>query len=129
MQRTFYTTASLLAMLAVMLGAFGAHALKEKLTPELLQVFETGVRYQFYHSFAIFIAGYFSVEHKSAKWAGIFFLTGILFFSGSVYLLSVRDIIGFEHYKWIGPVTPLGGLCFITGWLLLAISFMKKNLK
>ncbi len=129
MQRTFYTTASLLAMTAVILGAFGAHALKERLTPELLQVFETGVRYQFYHSIALFIAGYFSVTIKSAKWAGILFMAGILFFSGSVYLLSVRDLIGFENYKWIGPVTPFGGLCFITGWFLLALSFMKKNLK
>lgn len=125
MQRTFYTTASLLAMLSVMLGAFAAHALKERLTPELLQVFETGVRYQFYHSFALFITGYFSMNYKSARWAGRFFIAGVLLFSGSVYLLSVRDLIGLENYKWLGPVTPIGGLCFITGWLLLGIGFLR----
>lgn len=125
MQRTFYTTASLFALLSVMLGAFAAHALKEKLTPELLQVFETGVRYQFYHSFALFIAGYFSMNYKAAKWAGRFFIAGVLLFSGSVYLLSVRDLIGLESYKWLGPVTPVGGLCFITGWLLLGIGFLR----
>jgi uncharacterized membrane protein YgdD (TMEM256/DUF423 family) len=130
MQRTFYTTASLLAATAVIFGAFGAHSLRDRLPADMLQAFETGVRYQFNHSLALFIAGYFSGElkNKFPRWAGICFMIGILFFSGSLYLLSTRDITGLSSYKWLGPITPLGGLFLISGWILLAIGFQKREL-
>ena len=129
MQRTFYSTASALCGLAVILGAFGAHTLKEKLTPELLASFETGVRYQFYHSLALLMIALISKENKNKfiQWAGISFMIGVIFFSGSLYLLSLRDIIGLENYKWLGPVTPLGGVCFIVGWIFLFIETRKGN--
>src|SRR5262245_58254515 len=108
-----------LACIAVVLGAFGAHALKEKLEPLQLQVFETGVRYQVYHALALILLGLSSGRiHPSwgqaAHWC---FAAGILFFSGSLYLLSTRTLLGIESWKFLGPVTPLGGLCFIAGWL------------
>ena len=129
MQRTFYSTACVLCGLAVVLGAFGAHTLKEKLTPELLASFETGVRYQFYHGLALLMIAFFSkdVKNKFVQWAGISFIAGVILFSVSIYLLSIRDIIGMTNYKWLGPVTPLGGLCFISGWIFLFIGLRKRN--
>ena len=129
MQRTFFSTASIFGALAVMFGAFGAHILKEKLTPELLYSFETAVRYQFYHAIALFIAGILLIHTKSKfiKWAGVSFILGILFFSGSLYLLSTHEIIGLSNYKWLGPITPLGGLCFISGWICIVLGSRKIN--
>lgn len=128
MQRTFFSTASILGAIAVMLGAFGAHVLKEKLSPELLATFETGVRYQFYHVIALFIAGIIIKESKNKLlyYSGYCFMTGILFFSGSLYLISTHEIIGLTNYKWLGPVTPIGGLCFITGWVCMLSAILKK---
>lgn len=121
MQRTFFSTASILGALAVLLGAFGAHILKAKLSPELLLSFETGVRYQFYHTMALFIAGILlnDSKNKLIQYAGFSFIIGILFFSGSLYIISTHEIIGISNYKWLGPITPFGGLCFITGWIFL----------
>ncbi len=127
MQRTFFSTASILGALAVLLGAFGAHILKEKLSPELLATFETAVRYQFYHAIALFVAGILMSDLKSKyiQYAGISFIVGILFFSGSLYLISTHEIIGLTNYKWLGPVTPLGGMCFIAGWIFLFLGTRK----
>lgn len=124
MNRKFIITGAFVAALAVILGAFGAHALKEKLSPESLQTFETGVRYQFYHAFALLAVGilYKYFAGKLLQGAGILFICGIVLFSGSLYVLTVVQSI-----KWIGAVTPLGGLCFITGWVLLAAGVYKKN--
>lgn len=129
MQRTFFSTASILGAIAVMLGAFGAHILKEKLSPELLSTFETGVRYQFYHVIALFIAGIVMKESKNKflQYAGISFIIGILFFSGSLYLISTHEIIGLTNYKWLGPVTPIGGLFLITGWICMFSAALKKT--
>ncbi len=123
MKKNFIATAAVLGAIAVMLGAFGAHALKTKLTPELLQTFETAVRYQFYHVFALLAAGLLYKEYKSNMfiWAGRLFIAGIILFSGSLYILC-----SMPTQKWLGAVTPFGGLCFITGWLLLAAA-VKKN--
>lgn len=128
MQRTFFSTASILAAIAVILGAFGAHILKEKLSPELLSTFETGVRYQFYHALGLFIVGILikDSQNKFFQWAGICFTIGVVFFSGSLYLISTHEIIGLINYKWAGPLTPIGGLCFIAGWLFLFFGFRKK---
>ena len=129
MNRFFISLGAALAGLAVILGAFGAHALKARLEPEQLQVFETGVKYQFYHSLALILLGILAekINAQSAIYAGFGFIAGIVFFSGSLYLLSMRNILGIESWKFLGPVTPFGGLCFIAGWALLLISVLKTK--
>lgn len=122
------TAGILFAMLAVILGAFGAHALKEVVPPEKLMIFETGVKYQFYHSFALLVCGiiYPSFPLKNVKLASTFFITGIALFSGSLYAMTFLGIKGMS----IGPagvLTPIGGLFFIAGWLLLFLSIIKKK--
>jgi uncharacterized membrane protein YgdD (TMEM256/DUF423 family) len=118
----------MLAAISVALGAFGAHALKELLPPASLNTFETAVRYQFYHVFALAITGilYKYCPRKIIKNAGWFFLTGILLFSGSLYLITFFTLTGNNQFHWVGAITPLGGISFIAGWLLLAISVGKS---
>ncbi len=124
MNKNFLTAGALLAAVAVICGAFGAHFLKTKLSAEGLQTFETAVRYQFYHAFALLVTGilYKEFSNKLLKWAGNLFIAGIILFSGSLYILC-----GVQSLKWIGAITPFGGLCFITGWILLAAVITKKN--
>jgi uncharacterized membrane protein YgdD (TMEM256/DUF423 family) len=124
MNKKFITTGAIMGALSVILGAFGAHALKEMVSPEHLVTFETGVRYQFYHAFALLAVGilYKEFPSKLLQWAGNFFIAGTVLFSGSLYILTTMP-----QMKWAGPVTPLGGLCFIIGWILLAMGCMKKN--
>ncbi len=122
MYKQALTAGLLFAMLAVIFGAFGAHALKARLTADMLQVFETGVRYQFYHSFALLAAGilYMSYPHKNIRLAATMFIIGIVLFSGSLYAMALLSIGG----TGIGPagvITPIGGLFFILGWLLLLL--------
>jgi uncharacterized membrane protein YgdD (TMEM256/DUF423 family) len=128
MQKVFLTVGASLACIAVILGAFGAHALKAKLEPEQLQVFETGVRYQMYHAIAVIIAGllFDKVNTSMLNYSSLFFIAGIILFSGSLYLLASKNLLGIESWKFLGPITPLGGLCFIAGWLFLALSVIKK---
>lgn len=117
MAKLFITLASLSGMLAVMLGAFGAHALKNKLDAYALGVFETAVQYHFYHSFALLAVGVIALSQPQTtllKTSGWLFFLGILVFSGSLYLLSLTGV------RWLGAVTPLGGLAFIGGWACLA---------
>jgi len=122
MDRFFFVTASLFACLAVALGAFGAHGLKTFLDANLLVTFETGVRYQMYHSFALL-----AVALAYPKWpgkvliaSGWLFITGIILFSGSLYVLSLSGI------RSLGMITPFGGVAFLAGWLCLAWSVLKK---
>lgn len=128
MYKQALTAGTLFAALAVVLGAFGAHALKARLTTEQLMVFETGVRYQFYHSFALIATGivFSSYPVKSLKIASVFFMVGILLFSGSLYAISLLSMNGMS----IGPagiLTPIGGLFFIAGWLLLFSGIIKMK--
>lgn len=115
---------------AVLLGAFGAHGLKESLSTSSLEIFKTGVFYQFVHALGIFIvivlAKLFNLE--KLKYSFWLFTIGILFFSGSLYLLSTKAITGFG--PWIlGPMTPIGGLFFVFGWVWMMVTFFKnKNL-
>lgn len=127
MHKGFLITASILGALSVILGAFGAHALKKAVGEDALQIFETGVRYQFYHVFALALAGilYSQFSNSYISWAGICFIVGILFFSGSLYVLTYAKGIGSTSFSWAGPITPLGGLFFIAGWILLAIGITK----
>ena len=112
---------SLLGAFAVALGAFGAHALKQKLGAEDLAVYQTGVQYQFYHVVAIFIAAslYGKFYRPAVLWTGRFFITGIFLFSGSLYLMTYLKAFSSREAKWLGAITPVGGIFFITGWLLL----------
>jgi uncharacterized membrane protein YgdD (TMEM256/DUF423 family) len=128
MQKMIFSLGATFAAIAVILGAFGAHALKAKFEPEQLQVFETGVRYQMYHAFALIIAGlvYDKFNQPMLNYSAFFFIAGIIFFSGSLYLLASKNLLGIENWKFLGPITPLGGLCFIVGWVLLAVSAFKK---
>ena len=121
--------AAAFAGLAVVLGAFGAHSLKQVLSPESLGVFENGVRYHFYHSFALLVTGILSDTFKSKwiKYAGNSFITGIVLFSGSLYTLAFLQASGNVGLKNIGILTPIGGLFFIAGWIFLLIAFTGKN--
>jgi len=112
---------AIIALLGVAFGAFGAHGLRAILSEHMLEVFHTGVRYQMYHAFGLMIAGGTLAVYQLPlfRWAAWSFLTGILVFSGSLYVLSLTGM------KWLGAMTPLGGLFFIVGWLLLAIGFWK----
>jgi uncharacterized membrane protein YgdD (TMEM256/DUF423 family) len=111
-------TGAACAMTAVILGAFAAHALKGSLSEQSLNVFQTGVQYQFYHSLALLLLAviYRQSPQPMLLWSAGFMLAGILLFSGSLYLLALTQ------QKWFGPVTPLGGLCFIVAWLLLIVA-------
>ncbi len=128
MNKLFLASGTALAALAVILGAFGAHALKAKLEPDSLQVFETGVKYQMYHAIALILVGILFEKFNASTtlYSGYFFLVGVFFFSGSLYLLSLRSVLGIENWKFLGPITPLGGLCFIIGWVMLLVSILKK---
>ncbi len=121
MERVFFALGSVSALLAVALGAFAAHGLKARLAPDLLAVFETGVRYQMYHALALLAAAW-----AVGKWpgnlasaGGWLFVAGTLLFSGSLYALSLGGP------RWLGPVTPLGGLAFLAGWACLAWAALK----
>jgi uncharacterized membrane protein YgdD (TMEM256/DUF423 family) len=118
MERTFLALGALFAALGVAAGAFGAHGLKGRLSPDMLDVFETAARYQMYHAL-----GLVAVAWAAARWpspavtlAGWCMVAGIVVFSGSLYVLSVTGI------RWLGAITPLGGLAFMAGWLALALA-------
>lgn len=121
-------TGAVLAAIAVILGAFGAHKLKELIDERALANWETGVKYQMYHALGIVLAGiiYAQSNLKNAVTSSRLFLAGILFFSGSLYLLSLRTLLPF-NVLWLGPVTPIGGVFFILGWLRLLVSENTKN--
>ena len=108
--------------LGVLLGAFGAHALKKMLSPEMLVVYKTGVEYQFYHAIGLLAIGLvgFHIESKWLRWSGILLVVGIVLFSGSLYALSISGI------KILGAITPIGGLSFVAGWVCLVVALIKK---
>lgn len=124
MTKAFAIAGAVAAGLAVGLGAFGAHGLKSALSEAQLQTFETGVRYQMYHALALLAAAWLMARGPGfpAAAAGALFLAGMILFSGSLYLLATKTLLGIEHWRWLGPITPLGGLCFLLGWLLLAVA-------
>lgn len=120
--------AAFLGMTAVILGAYGAHGLSLLLDPPQVETFKTGVLYHFIHTLAILAIGQSSlVQSKVLKLSTIFFSLGILLFSGSLYLLSCREILGIAHWAFLGPLTPIGGLFFILGWLSLLFVKSKKT--
>lgn len=122
MHKLFLFIGSLAMALAVMLGAFGAHGLKEKLTPAMLDIFQTGVTYHFYHALGLLLIGILAQQLTDItllKWSGWFMIAGIIIFSGSLYTLSLSGI------SWLGAITPIGGVCFILSWLVLALAVWK----
>jgi len=129
MAKIFLRLAALLGAFSVILGAFAAHSLKEYLDPKDIEIFQTGVRYQFYHTFAILSLGIICTKYPQQffKYSGIAFLAGIICFSGSLYLLAARFALGIESWTWIGPITPIGGLFFILGWVFLFIGITKEK--
>ena len=119
----WFATGSILCGLGVILGAFGAHGLRERLTPEMLVVFETGVRYHLIDGL-----GLLAIAWAASRWpdtyvniAGYLFVAGILIFSGSLYVLAITGI------RWLGAITPIGGVCLIIGWGLLAVGVLRAS--
>jgi uncharacterized membrane protein YgdD (TMEM256/DUF423 family) len=128
MSKTFLVIAAALGALSVTLGAFAAHGLKKIVPPETVATFETGVRYQFYHTFALLITALLMERLQSQwmNWAGYCFITGIVLFSGSLYLLTALKATQTVGLTGIGIITPFGGLFFIAGWLSLLIGILKN---
>jgi uncharacterized membrane protein YgdD (TMEM256/DUF423 family) len=123
MDRIFFILATILGGLGVALGAFGAHALRDIVSPSLLVTFETGVRYQMYHAFALFgvvVALSRWPESNLAVWAGWLFVAGVVIFSGSLYALALSG------QRWLGAITPIGGVAFISGWICLLLAAWRK---
>ncbi|WP_025745543.1 DUF423 domain-containing protein [Kallotenue papyrolyticum] len=121
MERTFVAIGALCALLGVAAGAFGAHSLRARLSPDLLAVFETGVRYQMYHALALLAVAWASTRWSSA-WltaSGWLFVAGIAIFSGSLYLLTLTGV------RWLGAITPIGGVAFLAGWACLALAALR----
>jgi len=128
MNRNMLISACLHMAVAIALGAFGAHKLKPLLSPEHAESFQTASKYQVYHAIALLIifSGNFD-GIKGLKAIGWLLNVGIVLFSGSIYLLSTREITHITGIGILGPVTPLGGLCFLAGWLWLAIKLFQRN--
>jgi len=118
----FLIMGSLNAMFAIMLGAFAAHGLKKTLPDDLLNIFHTGAQYHFYHALGLLVVGLIAIHLPTSgvKWAGWLMLTGIILFSGSLYVLAISGI------RWLGMITPFGGMCFIGAWLILAWSLYRS---
>jgi uncharacterized membrane protein YgdD (TMEM256/DUF423 family) len=128
MNKQLIIIASISGMLAVILGAFGAHALKSLLEPSGLEVWKTAVSYHFYHTIALlFLALLPAGKSKAANMAAWFFSLGILFFSGSLYLISTKEILNISQLSVLGPITPIGGLFFILGWFSLILFAIRSK--
>lgn len=128
MNKQIILTASFFGVSAVIAGAFGAHALAAVLNPKQLDVWHTAVQYQFYHVFALlFLSLLTRFKNNMVLTTYYLFTFGIIFFSGSLYLLACRDLLGWSWLHIMGPITPLGGLLFIAGWVTLAIAGYKNK--
>jgi uncharacterized membrane protein YgdD (TMEM256/DUF423 family) len=128
MKKQIVLTASILGVIAVILGAFGAHALKGKIEAAELEIWAKGIEYQFYHVMALlFLSTLPDAKRKFVAYAYWFFALGILFFSGSLYLLATREILQISSLSYIGPITPIGGLFFILGWFTVIVAALKPD--
>ncbi|MCL1057719.1 DUF423 domain-containing protein [Shewanella sp. Choline-02u-19] len=125
MRNGFLLLAALSGFMSVALGAFAAHGLKNVTTAEMIAIFNLGVEYQFYHTFALIavaFAGHW-LKSRLLDWAGYLFIVGTMLFSGSLYLYALLGA------KWTGPITPLGGVCLLLGWLLIAVAVWRNRVK
>jgi uncharacterized membrane protein YgdD (TMEM256/DUF423 family) len=129
MNKQIIITASVLGLVAVILGALGAHGLKAILTPDHLETWHTAVQYHFYHVFALLFLSTLSKRDNGGLLAASFYLfsLGIVFFSGSLYLLSCRDALGWLWLVKLGPITPIGGLLFMGGWVTLGLAVYRNK--
>jgi uncharacterized membrane protein YgdD (TMEM256/DUF423 family) len=124
MERTFFIAGAAFAMLAVAAGAFGAHALGPRLSVAHLATYETAVRYQMYHALALFVIAWAVTYWPGAtllQWSGRLFIAGIIIFSSTLYIIALGGP------RWLGAITPLGGLCFLAGWLLAIIAVLRHR--
>jgi uncharacterized membrane protein YgdD (TMEM256/DUF423 family) len=123
MERTFFALGAISACIAVATGAFGAHGLRSRVTPEMVAVFDTGARYQMYHALALIAPAWAAARWPGAAvtWAGWLFVAGTVIFSGSLYALVLTGV------KGLGAVTPVGGLLFLAGWLALAWAALRGS--
>jgi len=128
MQKIFLIIGSLLAGLAVALGAFGAHGLKKVVSAENVAIYQTGVQYQMYHALALIFVGILSerILNSSLSYAGVLFVAGVVFFSGSLYLIVSLNAMNKSVPTAVGILTPIGGLFFILGWICFLVSLLKK---
>lgn len=122
MPKTYLLISAISGFLAVALGAFGAHGLRDKLSADLLAVYHTGVQYHFYHTLALLVVAVLLALQSSSpalsllKWSGNLFAIGIVIFSGSLYVLAISGV------RWLGAITPIGGVAFLAGWICLALA-------
>lgn len=130
MHRTFLQVAALLGALGVAFGAFGAHALKKMVSDLAVNIFETAVRYQFYHVFALAMVAiiYRDFNNKWMVWAGNLFIIGLLLFCGSLYMLTYAKATAKGNWDWIGAITPLGGVAFVAGWICVFVGIYKSSI-
>jgi uncharacterized membrane protein YgdD (TMEM256/DUF423 family) len=122
--KLFLILGSLNAALVVMLGAFGAHALKARLSEQMMAVYQTGIQYHFYHALGLLIVGLVAFHLPASiwlKWSGYLMFAGIILFSGSLYLLALSNI------RWLGAITPIGGTAFILAWFFLVLAVVKNS--
>jgi uncharacterized membrane protein YgdD (TMEM256/DUF423 family) len=127
MNRTILLPAFALGFLAVAIGAFGAHALKPHMDSYQQSIFETGSKYHFYHALAIIAVALLLQKHY-AQYAAYCFIAGIILFSGSLYLLALKNFLQIEHWKFLGPITPLGGLFLLAGWAIGFWAIIKNKI-
>ena len=128
MNKRIILTAAFFGALAVVLGAFGAHGLKSIVEPNQLETWQKGVEYQFYHTFAIlYLSTFARYKNKLISLSFLFFSLGIVLFSGSLYLLAIKDAYELSFARYLGPVTPIGGLAFILGWICLFLAAFRDK--
>lgn len=123
MAKFYLLLGSINALLVILIGAFGAHDLKEKLTVENMAIFQTAVQYHFYHAIGLILVGLIAWHIPSSpypRWSAWLMIMGIVLFSGSLYALSITDI------RWLGMISPVGGIAFILAWLMLTVGIMKS---
>ncbi|UKJ06631.1 DUF423 domain-containing protein [Solitalea lacus] len=130
MQKQVLMIAAICGALAVGLGAFGAHGLKPLLNDYQLSIWEKGVQYQFYHTMVMLVLAFYpKISVKSSFLRAVwFFLAGIVLFSGSLYILALKDLIGISNTTFIGIITPFGGISFIIGWMSIFIGAMRERM-
>lgn len=124
MGREFLVAAAISGLFAVALGAFGAHGLKARLSPELMSAYQTGVQYHFYHTGALLVCALLlrsGLNHPAFHLAAYSYMAGIVIFSGSLYVLAITG------QRWLGMLTPVGGLAFLLGWLLLLVGVIRSD--
>ena len=128
MNKRIIISASVFGALAVIFGAFGAHALKGMLSESQMATWNTAVQYHFYHTLAlVFLSTFARFRNNLINFSSYCFSFGIILFSGSLYLLSLRDVMGWSGIGFLGPVTPIGGLLFIMGWFTLLLAALRDK--